>query len=249
MKVRSVAILMAMLCGCSLWPAAAMAQQANREKPAAIMEGYPAFDAPLVHFALKRQRVAVETWEKKWLETNEYEKFGLVVVVGDLVRAKMEPNRYSAEDVKRVKEYLEQGGQLMLMRGTSQIFSGPEGKAFLMEVTGYGPLQKEPTFAVLQPDHAWLAKVDAKQDYAWLNTPGTVPLRTSKGEIIIGTSKGLATLYRVPVGKGALIYVGWDFSRWLPNGREKSSVEAEQVFESQMTVLLSLVANLYAKGQ
>jgi len=63
--------------------------------------------------------------------------------------------------------------------------------------------------------------------------------------VLIGTGEGRALLYRLPVGKGQLIYLGWEIAASLPNGRKPSTVADEHMFEEQVGILTSLTAELY----
>ena len=122
----------------------------------ALVQGYPAFDAPHVVYALKRQGVPVEVFDaaRGWLRTGEYEKYGAVVIVGNLVRAKMEPNRYVKEDFPRVRKYLEQGGTLLLMRVGLDVFTSQEGRHFLAGLTEFELPASTAPMKVRLPDHA-----------------------------------------------------------------------------------------------
>jgi hypothetical protein len=212
-------------------------------KPAVIVQGYPAFDAPLIEFALRRVRIPLESLQRTWLEPADYENYGLVVVVGDLPRAKIEPNKYNAHDLKHVSKFLNNGGTLMLMRGNTGLFNTEEGRAFLADQTGTNKAARD-RFEILLPKHPWISHLDPKQTSAWTNEPYVQPIRTNSGELVIGSRTGLATLYRRQVGKGQLIYVGWDISRSLPHGRLPSTVEQEAVYEQQMQILSNIIDSI-----
>jgi parallel beta helix pectate lyase-like protein len=214
-------------------------------KPAAIVQGYPAYDAPLIRFALRRRGVSVDSLERTWLDTRDYRKYGLVVIAGDLVRAKIEPNRFGAEDLPRVRAFLEQGSTLLLMRGTTALFGAPEGREFLAALTGTCPPAREIRLEIRQPDHPWVKHLQPSGPHPWVMARHAQPVRTGRGNVIIGDATGHATLYRVPVGKGALIYVGWEIAASLPEGRKPSTVEDERLFEEQMRIILQLASELY----
>jgi hypothetical protein len=213
-------------------------------KPAVVLQGYPAFDAPLIEYALRKSQIPFQSMERTWLPPAEYEKSGFIIIVGDLRRAKIEPYQYGPEDLKFVSRFLKEGGTLLLMRGNASLFASPEGRAFLEDLTGGGDKVNADGFEIMQPRHAWLKHLEAGQTPAWVNLRNAQPLRASKGETIIGHPAGLATLYRLPVGKGQLIYVGWDSSFSLPNGRQGSTVEQETVFEQQMQLLQNIIQSL-----
>ncbi len=220
----------------------------STSKPAVIVQGYPAFDAPLVEFALKRSRAPFESLERTWLDPAEYGRYGMVVVVGDLARAKIEPNKYDRNGLKHVDHFLNQGGTLMLMRGNTALFGTPDGRAYLAELTGASKGTGD-QFDILLPDHPWLVHLDPKQTPAWINARGVHPIRAANGDIVIGNRTGLATLYRARVGKGQLIYIGWDVSASLPHGRRPSTVEQEISYEQQMQILLNLVDSVTVTSQ
>src|SRR5262249_47673063 len=74
-----------------------------------------------------------------------------------------------------------------------------------------------------------------------------VPLPTANGECVIGGPAGPALLYRLPVGKGQLVYVGWEIAASLPDGRKPSTPEQEQTFEEQVRILQNIVAEKYSE--
>ena len=214
-------------------------------KPAVIVQGYPAFDAPLIKFALRRQRVPYDDLRNTWLDPADYHNYPVVVITGDLVRAKIEPNKYDSDDLKTVERYLQDGGTLLLTRGTAVLFGTPEGKRFWANLTGAGRRRTPSGYRLLKPKHPWLAHLDPKQQHTWLNVANVVPVYATKGDVVIGSSNGLATLYRQRVGKGQLIYGGWRFASFLPSGRSVSTVEQETRYEEQFQILLAIMRDLY----
>ncbi len=217
-------------------------------KPIVIVQGYPAFDAPLIRFALSRRDMPFENLERTWLDPADYSKYRAVIVVGNLPRAKIEPNKFSPEDLQQVRQYLENGGKLVLMRGNTALFSSQHGIEFLSKLIG-GSRGTSEGFEILKPKHAWLANLDRKQIPAWVNARPMQPVRASKGEIIIGSRAGFATLYRVGVGEGELIYFGWDVSASMPHGRSISTVEQETAYEQQMQILSNVIESISANAK
>lgn len=214
-------------------------------KPAAIVEGYPAFDAPIVRFALRRQHVAVENFERTWLPPREWNRFGLVVIAGDLARAKMEPATLGRDDLPHVRDFLEKGGTLLLMRGTTAIFGSPEGRDFLNGVLG-GNVAKGPLKLELRaPEHPWLKHLDAAAPHPWLDAKSPVALAATKGEALIASADHRSILHRVAVGQGQIIYVGWELAASMPHGRLPATVAQERGFEEQVGVLLGIHAGLF----
>lgn len=220
-------------------------------KPAAIVEGYPEFDGPLFDFALRKQGVVVDRREKTWLDTSEYDKFGVVVIAGDLQRAGIKHNRYSAEDLANVEKFMREGGTLLLLRRGKRVFDWtPEGQKFLQKLIGAADREKLPVPAMKITDfkHPWLKHLDPEAPHPWLATrldTDTVPWRASAGERLISSPGGTCLLARVRVGKGQLIYIGWQVAESMPHGRVKSSVEQERVYEEQFQIIVNLVGELY----
>jgi len=238
----SAAALAAVLCAACVAPA----QEAGPRKPAAIVEGYPAFDAKYYYFALRRQGVKTESFRKKWLDTKEYSKYGTVIISGDLRRARMEPNQYSKDDTERVRAFLTGGGTLILLRGNMHVFLSPDGKRFLDGLIGTAPRRPRGlTLRILKPRHPWLRHLDPKEPHPWVTARGSIPWFVRRGERIIGSRTGYATLCTVRLGKGRLIYLGWDVSRSQPHGRRPSTVAMERSFEEQINIILNMIADLH----
>jgi hypothetical protein len=212
---------------------------------AVIIQGYPAFDAPIIHFALRKQRLSVDMLEKIWLPPARWEDYSLVVITGDLARAKIEPNKFNADELREVQSYLERGGTLLLTRGTLAAFGTPEGRDFLAELTAAPPVSRGNDYRVLASDHPWLKHLDLALPHPWLASKNNVPISAGKGEILIGTEEGRALLYHLRVGKGQFIYIGWEIAASLPNGRKPSTVEDERIFEEQVEALKKLVGYLF----
>lgn len=209
---------------------------------ALVYQGYPAFDAPLAAFALRRAGAQVEELERTWLEPERFKEYGVIAIDGSFARAKIEPNWFSADDLKHVDAFLKQGGTLILMRERLDLFATPEGRTLLASYFGETAAGKSSTdYRLLKADHPWAAHLAERTALPWLGDKLVLPLRATKGETIIGTADGAAALYCAPVGKGQLIYVGWSIARSLPSGRDKGvTVEQEQAFDDQMQILLKM---------
>jgi hypothetical protein len=232
--------------------AAEPARSENRRfsKPAAIVEGYPEFDAPLIDFALRRQGVRVDRQGMKWLDTREYEKYSLVVIAGDLQRAAVKPDRYTADDVANVEKFLNGGGTLWIARRAKRVFDlTPEGKRLLYRLTEFGPPEKTVEMKITEPKHPWVKHLNPGDPHPWLATSldrDTAPLRPNKGERIVSSRFGTTNLYRLRVGKGQLIYMGWQVHDFLAPARGKgSAVAQEKAFDEQMQVLFNMAAEMY----
>ncbi len=208
---------------------------------AVIIEGYPAFDAPLIAYGLRRRGVPVEIRERMWLEPKQYRNYDLVAIDGSFTRAGMNPDRFRPEDLPHLHAFLTGGGTLLLMRERTDLFATDHGRKFLTEIIGSGPGEPQPEMGVLQKNHPWVRHLDIKQPPGWLSAKGIVPLRTARGDVILGSRSGTAALYRVSVGQGQLIYAGWTIAAGLPSGRKPSSVQDEANFDQQATILWTIL--------
>jgi len=230
------------MAGASLQLPAVPAAPPVARKPVAVVEGYPAFDAPLLFHALRKQGARIEHFDRNWLDTSRWAEFSTIAFVGSLTRAKAPVTKLSEEDLPRVRAFMEQGGTLLLGRGTTEIFATPHGQMFLRELTGDTPRLAAAPAQILIPAHPWVAHLDAAAPHPWLVMKSAEPLRTTKGERILGTPQGLTMLGRLPVGKGALVYFGWDVAASMPHGRKPSTVETERNYEEQQQILQRVVA-------
>lgn len=212
-------------------------------KPVLIMQGYPAFDAPLLEFEFRRRGIRFESVEKTWVPPSEYRKYAAVIIAGNLLRAGIEPNRYSTQDLDHVRSFLNAGGTLWLMRGNSWVFREPHGQRFLFDLTG-GSTGRQTGYRVLAPEHPWLRHLQHPEEADWVSPGHAEPIRASAGEAVIGNDAGLTTLYRVDAGQGQLIYTGWNIAASLPHGRKASTVRQEANYEEQMMVLRNIISSL-----
>lgn len=228
-------------------PVAAPAQ-AEARKRAAVMEGYPSYDADMYVYLLRHRGVDVRRAERAWLPTKEYAGNEVVIVTGDLVRGQVQPAVYSPEDLRNVKAFLEKGGTLLLGRGDAALFATQEGQVFLQGIMGTAPKlargAKE-ELSIVKRDHPWVKHLTGDRPHKWLNECAAISIPAGKAERIIATPSGYASLAQAAVGKGRLIYVGWDICRALPEGRRPSSVEAETVFEEQIRVVTAILDELF----
>ncbi|QDU31651.1 hypothetical protein ETAA8_68110 [Anatilimnocola aggregata] len=212
-------------------------QPKSKAKRVLLVQGYPAFDAPLVEFALRKQGADLTAVEREWISPTEFKKYDLVAYDGSLGRAKVATTAFSPDDLKLVDEYLRSGGVLVLMRDRLDLFAALEGKLWLGENLKLVKNAKAAGYEVLQPKHPWLAHLPASSEQAWLQAANHLPLSAEAGERLIGAGKTQAILYRQPIGKGALIYVGFSPAAALPEGRGKETVEREASYESQYRIL------------
>ena len=123
---------------------------------------------------------------------------------------------------------------------TRFLFPGDEGRKFFQSMAGKGPQRTKPKYRILQ-SHKWIDHLDA----AWIAKSGASSITTSDEFNLIGdTAAKRSILARVPVGRGLLVYMGWETSRYLPKGRLRSTVEMETAYERQYRVLERIVEDL-----
>jgi hypothetical protein len=217
---------------------------ADRPPPvgrALVVAGYPAFDAPIAGYLLRKAGWQVEETERVWFDAAKMGDYKLIIYDGSLARAKAAKTAFDAADLVHVRMFLESGGTLVLTRERHDLFATPDGRKFLAELVGSAVREKEPMHGIRLPDHPWVKHLAKDVCPAWL-AKGS-PLPASKGESLIGSESGMSLLHIAPLGKGRLIYLGWSPAASLPDGRQPSTVEQEADFEAQVTVLAGIIAS------
>lgn len=234
--------------GTTTKPVAQPPAPASPIKRALLVQGYPAFDAPLIEFALRKQGTAVTSVEKTWVSPDEFSKYDLVAFDGSLGRAKISPTAFSASELKVIHDYLTAGGVLVLGRDRiNELFATPEGKFWLGEQLKLVKNAKATEYEVLQPKHSWLAHLDAAAKPAWLQVASNLPLSAEAGERLIGSGRTQSLLHRQTIGKGAIIYIGFSPAAALPGGRAKETVEREAEYEAQYKILAAVLKDPLVK--
>ncbi|NNE94228.1 MAG: hypothetical protein HKN23_21475, partial [Verrucomicrobiales bacterium] len=214
------------------------------EKRAALVLGYPAFDAPLLQFALENANVDVEIFERTWLPAEKYADYDFVAVLGNTVRAKMEPSGFSEAEFPILEKYLEIGGKLLIGRELPRfLFPGDSGLNFFNSLVGNPERSRDkPELRPLQTDHPWL---DQFENFEWIPSSAPSAIFVSDGKNLIGDGELNRTILAdVPVGKGRLVYMGWEASRFLPSGRKPSTLAQEANYESHYRVLDAMARDL-----
>lgn len=204
---------------------------------ALLVQGYPAFDAPLIAYALRRRGWKVELREREWVDPRTFAGFDLVVYDGSLARAGIMPTRFSGDDLPRVTEFVERGGTLWLTRERTDLFASDDGQRWLAERLGPRVRPTESPH-VLRPDHPWLKHL-GRETPEWLAAKNLSLVATERGERLIGTANS-AALLRVPLGRGQLVYLGWSVAAALPNGRLPTTLEQESAFDQQMRIVSAM---------
>jgi hypothetical protein len=142
------------------------------------------------------------------------------------------------------------------MRGTAEIFATPPGRAFFSKLTGGDKPSAGTALRVQVPAHPWVKHLEIKKGVdasplrpGYLDAKATILVSARKGGRIIGNDNGSCTLYRVRIGKGQLIYLGWEIAAALPATRSKAStLEQEQRYEDEMRILSNIIAELFPKS-
>lgn len=208
------------------------------DKQVAVVTGYPAFDAPLVAYALRKRGRKVVEFEKQWLDPREYAKYEAVVIDGSFARAGLKTTKFADDELPIVRKYLEEGGTLWLFRDRHDVFASDAGKQMLEQLVGKQTRDSSKEFVVRLPDDGWIAHFGKSgADLAWL-AKAQGGLQLSQGDALIATPAGRAILGRVKIGKGNLIYVGWSPAAATPHGRNSAvTVADEKAFADQMLVI------------
>ena len=217
-------------------------------KRVAIVTGYPAFDAPLVAYALRRKGALVETFEKTWLDPRSYKDYDIVVVDGSFARASLKTTKFSDEELPIVRKFLEAGGVLWLCRDRHDLFATDAGRTLLAEFLGDQFRDNSKDFSIRTPKHAWVKHLvgpDGKpNELAAFVAAGEGGPGWSRCSAIVGTSSGRALLGDADVGKGRLIYLGWSPAAAIPHGRIPPKVADEARYEAQMQVITNIAGDV-----
>lgn len=212
-------------------------------KPIALVTGYPAFEAPLVAYALRKAGAQVVEHEKAWLSPREFDQYAAVVVDGSFARAGLATTKFADDELPLVRRYLEEGGVLWLFRERHDLFNSDAGRKLLLEWCGARLLASNAAPALLKPAHPWVAHLAAQEaELPWLAKGGFMSL--PKGEIVAGDKSGKCLLGQIAVGKGRIIYCGWSIAAALPSGRIPPTVADERSFDAQMRIISNIVLDL-----
>ncbi|MDX1944394.1 MAG: hypothetical protein SFU86_03230 [Pirellulaceae bacterium] len=209
---------------------------------ALIVEGYPAFEAPIFAYLLRKAGYHVETSERVWFDAAKLGNYKLVIYDGSLARAKVEKTAFNAADIAHVRGFLESGGTLIVTRERADLFAAPEGRKLLDDLVGSASANIRdnlPQFRVRKPNHPWLQSLAGQTEFPWLANGG--PLRCTQGESLIGSEKGSSLLHRAPLGRGQFLYLGWSPAASIPGGRLKTSVEMEKTLDDQVAIVRAML--------
>jgi hypothetical protein len=111
------------------------AQGPHPDAPHALsIRGYPAWDAPILEYLLRRRGVIVEKHDREAvpLTADLLAHQKLVLYDGSLTRGGVQPATLGADDVSALENWLKEGGTLVLGFKRQDIFNNETGRAFLV---------------------------------------------------------------------------------------------------------------------
>lgn len=220
--------------------------QEGLPRKAIFMVGYRGYDVALFTEAMEGIGIACEKAEQ-WVPTEEYVKYGTVVVAGGPNMGKtnvaLPPGEYSAADIANLVAYLDKGGNLLLLRYGPRIFGGDGSPARKWLAEAVGKLAEfKGQVRILRPEHPWMKPLATGIDHPWLASGHEEALVLNGGGAIVGMDDQRATLCEVAVGKGRLVYVGWHVALNKPRG--KVSPEAKDAYEEQVQIIQGVAQTL-----
>jgi len=206
------------------------------------IRGYPAFDAPIFEYLLRRRGAIVEVHDREHvaLTADKLAKQKLLIYDGSLTRAKVQPDTLTESDIAALETWLQAGGTLILCRGRADILKNDPGRAFLTRHLGTPPKSPPVAPVIAQPAHPWLAHL-ASPTPSWLKPKATVALATTTGETIITHGANLAQLWQTKAGRGRIIYLGWSVGGQFTDNRRGSTVEADAAMLEQVGIISAML--------
>lgn len=141
----------------------------------------------------------------EFLSADDYRNFGMVVLAGmDAERA------YTIEESEKIRDYVEGGGRLVLIRQAPKLFPDGTKGGFLFGPSFY--VREGAECEVRQPDASLLAGAIEGEHPFWLK--GNVFLKSLDWENLIGTDTYILVGER-RLGQGKLYYLGSELFRLL----------------------------------
>ena len=134
-------------------------------KPSFLIQGTEGRDAALLSEILDERQV-IHHLNARWLPTDEYKKYALVVIAGLPEEPAFERVRYDADDLVRVEEFLKAGGSLLLMGPATSVFGTGHGQKFLKRLLGRREPPRDDSGDVtttLIPGHPWIQHLLPKE--------------------------------------------------------------------------------------
>jgi len=209
---------------------------------AIVVRGYPAFDAPIIEYLLRRRGLRVEVREREPIRLTAQGLAGVAVLAfdGSWARAKITPDGLTDEDVAALDTWLRAGGKLLLFSQRTDLFKTAAGRDLLARITG-NPPRARPGPLSLAPEHPWLAHLPAGAVPAWLDARKVSPLAVARGDTVIAADPSLAVLWKGAHGQGSLIYFGWSIGGHAGDNRRGSTADADKAILDQVRILSAIV--------
>ncbi len=200
------------------------------------LQGYPAFDAPIFEYLLRRSGAIVESHEKEFIPLTPalLKDKKWLVIDGSFTRAKMTPDVFGESDISALSDWLENGGTLVLGPQRTDVFKSDAGKTFLSRHFGTPPRSKLEAPVILQPKHPWLTHLEGDSP-AWL-AKGQ-PIAAALGESIIGSGGNFSLLWQTKIGRGRIVCIGWSVGGQLSDNRRGGEVETDRAMLEQVELL------------
>jgi len=200
------------------------------------LQGYPAFDAPIYDYLLRRSGVIVDSHEKEFVPLTSalLKDKRWIVIDGSFTRAKMVPDAFGESDIAALSMWLDAGGTLVLGPQRTDVFKSDAGKTFLAKHLGTPPRAKPDAPKILLPKHSWLAHLKSDSP-SWLTK--SQPVSVTTGESIIGSGVSFSLLWQTKVGRGRIIYIGWSVGGQLTDNRRGGAVESDEAMLEQVELL------------
>jgi hypothetical protein len=204
---------------------------------AVSIRGYPAWDAPIAEYLLRRRGAMVEVHDREHvpLTADRLAKQKLLIYDGSLTRAKVQPDTLADSDIAALETWLQAGGTLILFSQRADIFKSDPGRVFLARHVGTPPRATPASPVIAQPKHPWLAHLTTATP-SWL-APKTSPLPPTTGDAIITNGSNFSQLWQTKAGRGRIIYLGWSVGGQLTDNRRGSTVEADAAMIEQVRIV------------
>lgn len=200
------------------------------------LQGYPAFDSPIIDYVMRRHGIEVESHEREFvpLTTEKLADKKLLVIDGSFTRAKMTPDVFGEGDVAALEAWLQQGGTLILFPQRTDVF---KGSTFLTRLVGTPPRAKPKAAMIAKRDHPWLRGITGTP--TWLSK--AFPIAAMTGESIISAGPNFSALWQHRIGAGRVIYIGWSLGGQLTDNRRGGTVDADMAMIEQTRVMSAIV--------
>ena len=209
-----------------------------------VMMGKHGYNAPFLVEAIKPRGIFVDR-VTGWIDSENYEKYGVLILDGNLKEAGHEKNTFDPQDIERLTTFIENGGTFILIRQGLWAFNTEHGKAFLEKLVGSSPKHRltEPT--KIQYQHPWVSHITDGDVPEWITARNGAAVYYNKGNSIIELVPNRTYLHHSRLGDGQLIYIAWNIFSSRPPGRVRIDPERERLFNEQIRIVENIAADLF----